>query len=388
MLMKAIIMPQVGQDIPSARIIEWRKKEGDRVEKGEVVLVVESDKASFEVEADRSGELLKILHREGEDVDILKPLAYVGQPGESVPGEELEQPVSDRPSPKPAGEQAPAGPPGGAKRSGPIASPSARRVAKERGVELARLKGTGPGGRIIKRDVLDAAPAEETVLPFSKMRMRVAQRLTISAQTIPHFYVSLDVDMTDAQQWRRRFNRERGVHVTVTDVLVKASAAALAEFDRLNAHVEADKLILKKDVNVGVAVAVADGLLVPVIPRADKKSLAAISGISRKNAEAARRGAFSSPAVGTFTVSSLGMCGVSRFLPIINPPECAILAVATAEKRVVPLGTGIGLRDVMTLTLGCDHRAVDGACAAAFLNRIRECIESTDTLSAAAEGEQ
>lgn len=384
--MMPIIMPQVGQDIPSATIIEWRRREGDHVEKGEVVLVVESDKASFEVEADRSGVLLKILHQEGEEVEILRPLAYVGQEGEVVAEEELEQIAPAEAPSEPEREELPARPAVQDERARVFASPSARRLAGERGLELAGIKGTGPGGRITKRDVLAAPVADETVLPFGKMRRRMAERLTLSAQTIPHFYLSVDVDMTEAQQWRLAFNGEHGEQVTVTDMVIKASALSLAEFERINVHVEADRLILKRDVNVGVAVAMDDGLLVPVIAEADRKGLVEVSRISRKNAETARRGAISSQAVGTFTISSLGMCAVSRFLPIINPPECAILAVSSVEQRVVHVAGGIAVRDMMTLTLGCDHRAVDGAYAAGFLNRIKGHLEQPAAMAAETEG--
>lgn len=384
--MMPIIMPQVGQDIPSATIIEWRKREGDRVEKGEVVLVVESDKASFEVEADRSGVLLKILHQEGEEVEILRPLAYVGQEGEVVAEEELQEIAPAEAPSEPEREELPARPAVQDERARVFASPSARRLAGERGLELAGIKGTGPGGRITKRDVLAAPVVDDTVLPFGKMRRRMAERLTLSAQTIPHFYLSVDVDMTEAQQWRPAFNGEHGEQVTVTDMVIKASALSLAEFERINAHVEADRLILKRDVNVGVAVAMDDGLLVPVIAEADRKGLVEVSRISRRNAETARRGAISSQAVGTFTISSLGMCAVSRFLPIINPPECAILAVSSVEQRVVHVAGGIAVRDMMTLTLGCDHRAVDGAYAAGFLNRIKAHLEQPAAIAAETEG--
>jgi len=384
---KPIIMPQVGQDIPSARIIEWRKAEGDPVEAGDVVLVVESDKATFEVEAEESGVLLKVLHAEDEDVAIFTPLAYVGQPGEEFdeaaagPGETAvgpaETPVREAAEP-PAALKPPA-------KRGIVASPSARRVAREQGVDLASVRGSGPGGRIIKRDVL-AAPAagpqvgaRDTVLPFGKMRQRIADRLTKSQRTVPTFVLYVDADMTDTMAWRRAGNEREGARITVTDLIIKASADALAEFERMNAHVYADCMVIRDKVNVGVAVAVEDGLLVPVIPRADAKSLREISALSRKNAEAAARGAIVSDAVGTFTVSSLGMHAVSRFEPIINPPECAILGVGSIEQRVVACDGAIRLRDMMTLTLVCDHRAVDGTYAAAFLNRIKANLESFPT---------
>jgi len=380
--MITIIMPQVGQDIPSARIIEWRKAEGERVEAGEVVLVVESEKASFEVEAEQGGTLLKVLHGEDEEVDVFAPLAYIGEPGEPIPEaveEEAEAEPAQRPSPPPAPKP----------RQGRMAaSPSARRIARERGVDLSTVTGSGPGGRIIKRDVV-GAPAQvaegDTVEPFGRMRRRIAERLSLSARTVPHFYLSMDVDMTDALAWRREFNDSANAHVTVTDLVIRAAALALRDFERLNAHVDADRMVIKARVNIGVAVGTGDGLLVPVIADADRLDLPRIAELNRRNAEAALRGALRSGAVGTFTITSMGMFGVREFRPIINPPECAILAVGAAHKCLVPTHDGPAARDVMTLTLGCDHRAVDGAYAAQFLGRVKESLENPATLAAEKE---
>jgi pyruvate dehydrogenase E2 component (dihydrolipoamide acetyltransferase) len=377
-----IIMPQVGQDIPSAVIIEWRKGEGDRVEKGEVVLVVESDKAVFEVEAEESGLLLKVLHGEGEEVDILQPVAYVGRPGEKPPTEPDERGVPEAAQAGVDGDEellrdlVELEPEPDEELRRARSSPAARRVARERGIEVAEIEGTGPGGRVIKRDVVAAAAVGDRTVPFSKMRRRIAQRLSLSAQTIPHFYLSVDVDMTAAQAWRRELNAEGEVHVTVTDLVIRATASLLREFGRLNAHVQGDALTLKEDVNVGVAVALEAGLLVPVIPRADEKTLEQISRISKENADAAREGVLTPSAAGTFTVSSMGMWGVRDFRPIINPPECGILAVGAVEKRVVPVEGAIAVREVMTLTLGCDHRAVDGAYAARFLAELKDYLQN------------
>ncbi|MFO8006334.1 MAG: dihydrolipoamide acetyltransferase family protein [Candidatus Brocadiia bacterium] len=377
--MITVIMPQVGQDIPSAEIIEWRKAEGERVEEGEVVVVVESEKAAFEVEAERAGVVRKILHGEGEEVEVFAPIAYIGEPDEPLPETEQERPQESLVT-ESVTEHGSGAAEGGEEAAGrPVASPSARRVARERGVDLSEVHGTGPGGRIIRRDV----PAPERAggfLPFGKVRRVAAQRLTRSVRTIPHFYVSADADLTETEQWRRAHNEAGGVHLTVTDLVIKAAALALREFERLNAHVSEDGLTVMERVNIGVAVATDDGLLVPVIPDADQKILDEISRFSKENAEAARRGALTSGATGSFTVSSLGMWGVREFLPIINPPECGILAAGAARERVVPTGDGIGVRLMMTLTLGCDHRAVDGAEAARFLGRVVECLENVETL--------
>ncbi len=382
-----VIMPQVGQDIPRGEIVEWLKAEGDRVEKGEVVLVVESEKASFEVEAEESGVLLKVLYGEGEEVDILSPVAYVGRPGETVPEPE-EQKAAPVEAPQP-GKPAAAAAMVRQRTEGRVrASPSARRLARERDVDLSTVTGTGPGGRITKEDVAAAAEGPDTVVPFGKVRKRIAERLTLSARTIPHFYVSVEVDMTGAQARRRAFNEGQAAHVTVTDLVIRAAALALCKFGRLNAHAGEDRMILKEDVNVGVAVGVEDGLLVPVIPQADRRDLVELSRLSKEIAEDARRGVDNSTAEGTFTVTSLGMCGVTEFLPLINPPECGILAVGAIVKRVMPASTGFAVREMMTLTLACDHRAVDGTYAAAFLNDVKHRLEEPADLLADAENQQ
>jgi pyruvate dehydrogenase E2 component (dihydrolipoamide acetyltransferase) len=381
--MVTVKMPQVGQDIPSATIVEWRKREGDRVEAGEVVVVVESEKAVFEVEADGEGTLLEVLHEEGEEVQILRPLAYIGERGERPP---------DAGGGPPAGP--PAGPPvdetppvvagvgdregEGAAEPAASASPSARRAAWQLGVELAGVRGTGPGGRVVKRDVLGYAGAEP-VLPFTKVRRRIAERLSRSAREIPHFYAGMDVDMTAAQQWRRGRNAGGEGHVTVTDLVIRATALALREFQRMNAHVRADGIELKRRVHIGVAVATEAGLLVPVVPDAHEKTLSELSRVSRENAEAARRGVLRAEVGASFTVTSLGMFGVREFLPIINPPECGILAVGAVERRAVPVGAGVGVREMMALVLGCDHRAVDGSYAARFLAAVKGRLEDTST---------
>lgn len=403
-------MPQVGQDLTSATIIEWKKQLNDTVEKGEVVAVVESDKASFDVEAQESGVLIKVLYEEGDDAPVLGPIAYLGQPGEIVEtrcasdntttkGRTTESARTRQGETRTEGDQVLTDQHESTDRI--FSSPHARRLARERGIDLRCVKGTGPKGRIVERDVPDAqeqkstaveaspvstsavAPAPEdgdTVVPFSRMRQRIADRLTLSQQTIPHFYLSVDVDMTAAVGWRKTFNqnRDHDAGVTVTDLIIKASATALVKFSRINAHVGADKMILKAAINIGVATAVDEGLLVPVIARADRKSLTEISAQVKLNTKAAQRGMLKTTDVGTFTVSSLGMYGINRFLPIINPVECAILAVGAIQQRAVPTHDGIGVREMMSLTLAADHRAVDGREAAGFLNAIKEMLKNID----------
>jgi pyruvate dehydrogenase E2 component (dihydrolipoamide acetyltransferase) len=208
------------------------------------------------------------------------------------------------------------------------------------------------------------------------MRKSIAERLTLSAQTIPHFYLMMDVDMTEAVRWRRSFNARHGTRITITDLLIKATAVALRGFPRLNAHVSDRQTLIRKSIHIGVAVSVDEGLLVPVIADADQKSLQQISQQSKENAEAARRGVQRPGPPGTFTVTSLGMHGVSQFVPIVNPPEAAILAVGSVRPQVVPVAGEVAVREMVTLTLACDHRSVDGADAAGLLSKIKHDLEA------------
>lgn len=391
-----IIMPQVGQDIPTATIVEWLKEENAPVEKGEVILIVESDKAAFEVEAEETGVLSKILYGQGEEVEIFKPVAYIGQPGEVFEekiGGQADGEVATQASFLQRKKDRPKATSGAETHL--FASPSARRIAREVGVDLRHVQGSGPHNRITKRDVLAAASSlsppdraaeapqaqptlsGDTVIVFDKMRKRIADRLTLSKQTIPHFYLTVDVDMSEALEWRAKVNEKQTTGITITDMIIKACALALATFERMNAHVGKEKIVLKQNVNIGIAISVNDGLLVPVIPDADKKSLIEIAEISKKNAAAARRGFVSPHSVGTFTITTLGMYSISQFLPIINPPECAILAVGAIEQRVVPVDGAIAVRNLMSVTLAADHRAVDGVCTAQFLNQIKEYLETS-----------
>ena len=422
---KPINMPQVGQDIETGTITEWRVAENDRVKKGDIIAVVESDKASFEVEVFESGVVLKRLYKEGEEAPVLQPIAYIGEPGEKIELETGRAPVPEKApaaqesesgdgrdrmvaaplvpeAPAAPGEPSAPGEPLAPARDRLFATPSARRVARETGVDLERLSGSGPHGRILKRDVLEAAggaaavqagtPAMaaaaaarpkvpeimtgDTDVPFSKMRQRIAARLTQSKRDIPHFYLFIDIDMTPALAWRTAYNERARSRVTLNDMIVKAAAAALVKHRGLNAHASAEGLVLKKQINIGIAVSTPEGLIVPVIENADKKDLAEIGEQARRNAEGARQGRLKAQALGTFTVSNLGMYEISFFLPIINPPECAILGVGAIEKRVVPTGaSSMGVRDMLTLTLACDHRAVDGAEAAGFLAEMKRILQ-------------
>ncbi|MDK1031365.1 MAG: dihydrolipoamide acetyltransferase family protein [Planctomycetia bacterium] len=386
-----VIMPQIGQDIEHGKILEWLVKENDAVKKGDIIAVVESEKAAFEIESPADGILLKILYQVEEEATVFQPIAFIGAEGEEfkVVVKDIAARATEGGLPAPAGKETEESVPSGRRH---LVSPAVRRVARELGVDLDSVMGSGLKGRILKEDVetfgegKTAAPSAsgygmsegDEVVQFSKMRRRIADRLTLSKQSIPHFYLLTDVDMSEALRWRTEYNEKHGCHVTVNDMIVKAAAGALAEFPRMNAHVEADRVIVKKAVNIGVAVSVEDGLLVPVIANASVKGLQEISIVSRSHADDARRGIVDTRVVGTFTISNLGRSPVFQFVPIINPPECAILGVGSIQKKVVPAEAGTALRDIMTLCLACDHRAVDGAYAGRFLGSIKHCLENCE----------
>ena len=274
--------------------------------------------------------------------------------------------------------------------AGAPASPSARRLARQLLVDLSSVRGTGPGGRVVRRDVLTAAlnesggPAAPAAIPavveqgdrpapHSRLRRAVAERMSASARHVPHFHLFADVDVTEAQALRRKLECEPPV--SLTDLLVAAAARALRRHERLNAHVGDSGLVLKAGCHVGLAVAVEEGVLVPALADADRKSLAELAEARTALVESARRGLVPPDPAPTFTVTNLGGYGITRFLPLINPPECGILAAGRSEERVVARQGAAAVREVITLVLACDHRAVDGAYAAGFLEDVRQALE-------------
>ncbi|MGC9343224.1 MAG: dihydrolipoamide acetyltransferase family protein, partial [Bacteroidales bacterium] len=259
-------------------------------------------------------------------------------------------------------------------------TPVARQVARSEGIRLNELNGTGPMGRIHKSDVLNAAKRntisaaagdEDEVEQFDKVRKIIADRLSLSKQTIPHYYLNIDVEVENALKLKDKLKKEPGVKVSFNDILVQAVARVLRRYKRLNSHVDYEKIVIKKTMNIGIAVSTEAGLFVPVLAHADKKTLAEISKEIRKLADDARRGIVNPANQATFTISNLGMYGISVFQAIINPPECAILSVGAIEKRVIPSENGIKIADMVNIGLAVDHRAVDGAYAAQFLNELK-----------------
>jgi pyruvate dehydrogenase E2 component (dihydrolipoamide acetyltransferase) len=391
-------LPRLGQGMESGTIVKWLKSEGDAVEKGEPLYELDTDKVTQEVEAEASGVLLKITVAEGE-ADVGTTIAVIGEQGEEV----LEQAPAAKAAPKEqASEPTPAesvvevaapvqGNGAGARIK---ASPLARRIARERGIELGSLKGTGPEGRVVAEDVeraaagAPAAPAtvaapvptgEIERVPLTSIRRTIARRLTEAWQA-PVFQIAMSADMTRAQHLHDRLaeqTKEGEPRPTVTDILTKACAVSLMRHRAVNALWAEDAIELHPSANIGIAVAIDAGLVVPVIHQADRRTIAELAAARADIVSRARENKLRQDDLdgGTFTISNLGMYGVEQFVAVLNPPQAAILAVGAIERKAVPTESGFEARPLMTMTLTCDHRSLDGATAADFLRTVKAFLE-------------
>jgi pyruvate dehydrogenase E2 component (dihydrolipoamide acetyltransferase) len=408
-------LPRLGQGMESGTIVKWLKSEGDQVEKGEPLYELDTDKVTQEVEAEASGVLLKITVAEGE-ADVGTTIAVIGEQGEDVSAisgaapPQVAEMAQEEGSPGPAREpererarEVTAAEPvadvptieHGNGAGGRIkASPLARRIARERGIELGSLKGTGPEGRVVAEDVERAAagpapaaaptavavpPGEVERIPLTSVRRTIARRLTEAWQA-PAFQIAMSADMTRAQGLHDRLaeqTKEGEARTTVTDILTKACAAALMRHRAVNALWADDAIELHPSANVGIAVAIDAGLVVPVIHQAERRTIAELAAARADIVGRARAGKLRQEDLdgGTFTISNLGMFGVEQFVAVLNPPQAAILAVGAIEPKAVPTETGFEARPLMTMTLTCDHRALDGATAADFLRAVKDFLE-------------
>lgn len=372
-----VVMPALEMAQETGKLISWLKKEGDTVAKGEPLLEIETDKAVMELESPGDGVLTSIKAQPGAEVPVGQTIAWIVRPGESVPAEEVSVQTgrtSSAPVSAPAGLQSPA--PVSAQRDIRI-SPKARRLAAERGVDLSRLRGSGPGGEILAADIPAAATSvsapRSELTPVARL---MAERTTQSWTTVPHFFLTRDVDATALMQAREKLapavEQKRGVKLTYTDLLVAIVARVLLKHPKLNASWTAERVQINATVNMSIAVAVEDGVVAPVIHDAANAELAEIAAQRHSLAQRARAAKLRPPDItgGTFTISNLGMFGVDAFSAIITPPQAAILAVGRIAERVVPLDGIPAIRPMMTLTLSSDHRVADGATAAAFLHAV------------------
>ena len=357
-----VIMPKLGMTMEEGTIIRWLKKEGERVEKGKPLLEIMTDKVSMEVEAPASGVLAGIRAGPDEVVPVTEVIAYILEPGESL--EEVARPPARKVAPAPKKRIA--------------ATPAARRLAREHGVDLAHIKGSGPGGRIVEEDVrtfIEAikppieAPRVKERIPLTGRRKTIAERMQESARQAPHIALTVEVDMSEAE-------RARG-GCSFTALIVWAAARALRRHPLVNASLQGDEIVLYDEVNVGVAVDTEEGLIVPVVKGADVKDLLQIDAEIERLAQRAREGDLSLEEVsgGTFTVSNLGMFGVEEFHAIINPPQAAILAVGGIVERPTVVDGRVVIKPTMKMTLSADHRVIDGATAAKFLQDVKNGLE-------------
>ncbi len=386
-------MPKLSDSMADAVIVRWLKAPGDAFARGEGLIEVETDKATVVYEAESDGTLDSILAPEGATVAIGEPIATLGNGGGGLSSEDRREPAQrERPKERPMAAAAARAPADGSGAQRPNATPVARRTAVELGVSLRGVSGTGPGGRVTREDVQKAAaesgaqaqqPAaggrgDVRTLELTTTQTTIARRMAESSTTIPSFTVSTDVDMSLITTLRRGAREGRDEAPSINDFVVKAAAGALRTFPRFNASYADSKVECYSRINVGVAVATDDALLVPVVFDADRKTLAQIAADTQRLAEAARRRALQPEDLrdGTFTVSNLGMFGVRSFTAIIDPPQVAILAVGGVRRAPVEdAHGGVVFRDLMTVTLTCDHRVVYGADGAQFLSRLRELLE-------------
>ena len=374
-MIKEIIMPKLGQTVEESIVGKWMKNEGDNVEKGDVLLEVTTDKATLEVESFAKGVLRKIIHKEG---DVVPVLAIIGYTASSMDEELPENPPEQLHEEEKKEEETPVAEPVSEVRI--KISPLAKRLAKEKGVDITKISGTGPGGRIVKEDVLafgGTAVGEKIVaktIPVKGMRKVIAERLQKSFQTIPHFYLSTEIDMTECVKIRA----EKSPKPAFNDIIIKASALAISKNPEINSSFKGDSIEIIGDINIGLAVAVDDGLIVPVIRNADKLAISDISKNRDELVKKARDGKLlpSDYEGGTFTISNLGMFEIDNFSAIVNPPQSAILAVGRIKQKPVIIDGNIGIRSMMQVTCSFDHRCIDGALGAKFLQKVKEYLEN------------
>lgn len=415
-----IIMPQLGLTMTEGTVTQWFKAVGDTVAAGEVIAEISTDKISNQLEATTGGTLLAIIVPAGSVAPVKAPIAIVGQPGEQVAaaaGPAAQEVAAAAPAAA-APASAPAAAPAAAADGWVQASPLARRLAKEQGIDLAKVTATGPDGLVVERDILAAAAVpgvkasplaakvaadngvdlgsiakdgrimKDDVLaalpkaalaagiPLTGMRKVIADRMRLSWQTTPHVHHTVEVDMFEALKLKDKLT-QMGTKFSLTELIVKCTAKALAEFPMVNNACVDGKLVINQAVNIGVAVALENGLIVPVVRNADQKTLSQLRTEIAELAAKARQGKLLPDEYtgGTFTISNLGMYGVDHFTPIINPPESGIIGVCRTVERPVVVDSAIVIRPLMNLCLGYNHCIVDGALAGQFMARVRQLLE-------------
>ncbi len=419
-------MPSLGFDMTEGKLARWLKKVGDKIDKGEAIAEIETEKATVEIEATAPGTVREIIVPPGQTVPVGTVIAVIAelggaQPAVTTPATAMAEPKRETARPPVPATSRPATGGNGGRQNAPErtavetgvetrvkASPLARRMAQAAGVDLAQIHGTGPGGRIMERDIeaataqrapttpaqrpappappssapvppAPAAPGGESV-SLNKMRQAIARRMTESKTTVPHFYVTVEINLDAAMNVRQQLNAlaSDADKVSVNDLVIAAVARTLRQFPNFNASFHDGALQMHPQINIGLAVALEDGLITPVVRDADQKSLRMIATQAKQLGERARSNKLRADDLGgaTFTVSNLGMFGADEFIAIINPPEAAILAVGAATRRPVVVDDAIRIATVMKATLSVDHRVADGAQAARFLQAFRKLLEN------------
>ena len=411
----SIVMPQMGYDMKEGTVVRWHKKEGDSVARGEVLADIETDKATVEFEAYTAGVVRKILAEEGVPIPVGQLIAVIADADEQLPDDLMAAEsapsseehfsesgeIDDSPVGTPQGDPGPTPPP--AAPTGEVrASPIARRLARERSIELTLITGTGPGGRIIEQDVLayeepTAAPTPSTEGPglppepvtaervdLTRMRQAIARVTADSKRETPHFYLSADVDMSKAMELRQGINESvpSESRVTVNDLIVKSCAIALQQYPKFNAFFRGDHLQMNANINIGIAIALESGLILPAINTCESKSLVEIATASRDLIARAHTGTLRNEEYSgtTFSISNLGMFDVDSFAAIIYPPHAAILAVGRVKEQPVARDGRVVVAQMMTATLSVDHRVADGTEGAQFMMEIKRLLESPVSL--------
>ena len=396
-----VVMEALSPTMEEGRLVKWSKAVGDAVKTGETLAEVETDKAVMELVARADGQLLKQIVAEGATVPVGEAVAVIGAPGESVATPTPAAPAKTQPaqqlsavSRQPSAAPAPVAPADATRVV--RASPLAKRLAKERGVDLKLVQGSGPGGCVVMRDLEGAAVAAVAVprsavpqpvggvayrdVPLTQIRKTIAKRLAASLGPVPHFFLTTEVDMERAADARAALNEQLGDQgkVSVNDILLKATALALIKHGACNAWWQDDHIRYWNEVHLGVAVAVEDGLITPVIRNTDRKSLLEISAESRELAGRARERRLKPEEYtgSTFSLSNLGMFEIDQFTGVINPPEAGILAVGTMVAKPVAVDGQVVVRRRLRMTMSCDHRVIDGATGAAFLRTLKQMLEN------------
>lgn len=392
-----VIMPKLGMMMEEGTVVLWLKKQGEEVKKDEGILEIMTEKATYEIESPQDGILLKVLVGENEVQPVGHILGVVGEEDEDISdllSRAERQKKEERKTEAPKKEEVPL-----KEKEGPSEperikiSPVAKRLAKEHGVDLTRIKGSGPEGRVIRADILEAVrekkerPEEGKFLTLTGIKKLTAERMTESFKTAPHFSVSIDVEMENLLDLTKKMapevERKFSIHLSLTAVLIKELSGVLRDHPLMNSRFRDGKVELLEDINLNVAMATDEGLLVPVIHKSDRMSLGEIAVTLKDLTSKARSGKLSLENVsgGTFTISNLGMLGVDSFIPIINPPQAAILAVGAMKDRPLVRGGKLTVAPTATLTLVADHRVLDGVLVAKFLKSVKEILENPTILN-------